>query len=106
MAIGKGFWRSKISFGFRAAVIGQTLAVAGQALLAGMALSGSANAAEAHMKLGGELRTEIERKNTIFPEIFGSLARLRWVFSFQKCVDLNLKGKALEIRCFRAVTLG
>lgn len=39
--------------GFRVAVIGQTMAVAGQALLAGMALSGSGSALDAHMEFGG-----------------------------------------------------
>ena len=45
--------RSSVLLGFRAAVVGQTLAVAGQSLLAGLALSGSAVALNAHMVLGG-----------------------------------------------------
>lgn len=53
MALDSSIWRSRISFGFRAAVIGQTLTVVGQALLAGLALSGNASALHFHMVLGG-----------------------------------------------------
>lgn len=53
MALSNSIWRSTVSFGFRAAVIAQTLAVAGQAVLAGLALSGTASAVDAHMVLGG-----------------------------------------------------
>ena len=49
----KGNPRSGISSAFRAAVIGQTLAVFLQPLLAGLALSGDLGALNAHMVLGG-----------------------------------------------------
>jgi hypothetical protein len=46
-------WPSAILFGFRLAVLAQTLAVISQALLAGLALSGNAGALKTHMELGG-----------------------------------------------------
>lgn len=46
-------WRSTILFGFRAAVIAQTLSVVSQAPLAGLALSGHSAALKAHMVFGG-----------------------------------------------------
>jgi hypothetical protein len=46
-------WRSGIALGFRAMVIGQTIALFGQALIGGLALSGEASALDAHMVNGG-----------------------------------------------------
>jgi hypothetical protein len=50
---GDDSWRSGIALTFRAAVFGQTIAVLGQALLAGLAISGDARALAAHMINGG-----------------------------------------------------
>jgi hypothetical protein len=46
-------WQSTALFGFRAAVLGQTVAIAAQAVLAGLALSGYSTALAAHMMVGG-----------------------------------------------------
>ena len=48
----KDNWQSAMAIGFRAAAIGQMTAVLGQALLAGLALSGDASALSAHMANG------------------------------------------------------
>lgn len=48
----EGNWQSAMALGFRVAAIGQTIAVLGQALLAGLALSGNAGALSAHMANG------------------------------------------------------
>jgi hypothetical protein len=46
-------WRSAILLGFRASAIGQMIALFGQALLAGSALSGNSASLTAHMMIGG-----------------------------------------------------
>ena len=46
-------WRSAILLGFRATVVGQMIALFGQALLAGFALSGNSASLTAHLMIGG-----------------------------------------------------
>lgn len=52
MASDAEIWRFNIARGFRATIVGHTVALFGQAVLAGLALSGDADALPAHMTLG------------------------------------------------------
>jgi hypothetical protein len=74
-----GNWRSVALFGFRASAVGQMIAVFGQAVLAGLALSGSPGALDAHMMNGA-----IAVVFSIAQVVFGLLSRSelpRWALA-------------------------